>query len=222
VLILLIAGWANGILDIATATYVATAAFTAALGLLTCKLVVETTALREQSAAIAKDAQIPLVIIYTDLDEQSSLAKVIVENASDNPAFDLELRFDPDIWLQWRKKAHDGDRMLSDLLPSSIDVLPPRQKIARTFGVFSTLDGDYGPIPQFVTTAEIAFSSASGNRIVRKAKLTTAATRKQFYVEKGTPTYRNKIIERAGRDIAKAISGLRTDLRLLVKETDEN
>lgn len=202
--------WREHMAAVATA---ATAMFTLALVWVTAVLAKETTSLRRQSADAAKQAIRPQLIMYTELDEHSDHARIILENATDNPAFDVRLRFvvDP-IIAGLKNELVDPDQPISSLFMPHIDVLPPRQKVSRTFAVFGK-----DKFPVFEAKIEMTYKDLAGDEVVTPMRVNTDPTHKRWRTDKRHPSHRNEAIQNVGASIAKALKSVEAALGAMPK-----
>lgn len=184
-----------------------TMAATGGLCYLTFVLAKETKAMRLTSETIHREAKEPHIIIYTDLDEVDNHLSIVLENASANPAYDLKLRFDPDVRLE----AFDESDLNGNISQNGFyeyPIFPPRYKAARAYSILTNGTGAFkSPPPNFdgiKVTISYQLEDGSGRSVTRV--LDTSLTRKTYWTKRNTLRAVGEQIEK----LTKAVTKLRS------------
>lgn len=181
----------------------ATAACTGVLGWFTYVLAKETVELRRQADRARKEAAMPNLIVYVDLDIASLEASVILQNVTHNPAYDVTIRFDPDPSINQRKSlSADKHQHLSNLFSKVLEIVAPNQRIVRFLGLHTDGTGDFGPIANFETTAVLSYRDSEGH-IIEKRQILTTNSMSKAWISAITPMGRvERAIDLAGEKIS--------------------
>lgn len=138
---------------------VGTCVATAVLAYLTMVLAVETKKMRKANDEIFRRNREPYLIIYPQFDHERLVFSLVLENISDNPAFNVNLSFEPDLHLNVHKNTEDNIR-LSMMGLTQISVVAPRQKIRNDYTIINNGSGNiFAEDPKFAVDVEFSFTS---------------------------------------------------------------
>lgn len=149
----------------------------------------------------------PRFIIYMDVDEIERFEAIIFENVTDNPAYDVSLKFTPDLELNVYKAGTRKNPHLSEVGFYNYAVVAPRQRIARSFSIFTDGTGVYGHWDHF-TDVDVEVCYRNQDNVERKVHLhlDSQHTRKSWYTPKNTLVALQKQMKESIGELSKAVS----------------
>lgn len=166
-----------------------TAWATIGLMVFTVLLFLEAGALRREGIRARKEAQEPYLIMYTELNGANSLARIVVENVTGNPAFRVNFTFTPDCIIQHYRESCDAfprSKHLSEIAMKYCDVIPPNHRIYRDYGIFNNGLGNNVALGDFETIVKVEYRDRQGNDYCYNLNLTTRVTNKTWWHDTNT------------------------------------
>lgn len=164
-----------------------TMAATGGLCYLTFVLSQETKAMRLSSETVHRENKEPHLIIYTDLDEVDNHLSIILENASPNPAYNLKVRFDPDVPLDVFEEDN-LNKTISENGFYEYPIFPHNYKAIRAYSILTNGTGAFkNPPPNFKDVkATISYELEDGTPRTVTRKLDTSLTKKTYWTKRNT------------------------------------